>query len=236
MISRAIICLNLVQMIRSNYKDMFISKQIIVSIILLFSGITFGQNSKQKLDSIFSNEVNNLFKQGKLRESLALCKRLIKSYENINEKKSAIKVYVFAAKVNSNLFETKESLQYLNVAIKNNAGQDSPVVDAEIYSELGRNYMILGFTDMASDNISKSISIAKTLSFKDRVPILKYTYSLRSVIHEEENNIPALYRDLHLAHRDSPDTYTASRLGKFFIVYRKDMDSAKYYLNLGEKL
>jgi len=54
---------------------MYSNKQIIVFIILFFSGFAFGQNSKKELDSIFSNDVNTLFSKGELKESLALCKK-----------------------------------------------------------------------------------------------------------------------------------------------------------------
>ena len=126
-----------------------------------------GQNSKKELDSIFSNDVKTLFAKGELKESLALCKKLIKDYEKINEEKSAIKVYVYAANVNSNLFEIKESLQYLDIALKKNVDQNDPNLDAKIYAELGRNYNILGFTNKALDNYNKSLNIANSLPLEE---------------------------------------------------------------------
>ena len=215
---------------------MYSNKQIIVFIILFFSGFALGQNSKKELDSIFSNDVKTLFENGKLKESLALCKKLIKDYEKINEEKSAIKVYVYAANVNSNLFEIKESLQYLDIALKKNADQNNQDLDAKIYAELGRNYKILGFTKKALKNYSKSLNIANSLPLSNKKSLLNYTYGLRSAIYEDEKNIPALYKDLLLSHKSFPNTYNSSRLAKYFTVYKKNLDSAKYYLDLGAEL
>lgn len=202
----------------------------------LFVFFCFGQNSKQELDSLYENDVNTLFRQGKLKESLALCEKLIKGYEKINDQKGVVKVYVYAANINSNLFDIKKSLHYLDMALKKNANQNNLNVEAQIYAELGRNYNIIGFTKEAIENLNKSTSIAKRLPIENRNKILKYTYSLRSVIYEELGDFSGLYKDLHLSHNLSPDVYTSSRLGKFFIVHKKNLDSAKYYLELGNNL
>lgn len=215
---------------------MYSNKQIIVFIILFFSGFAFGQNSKKELDSIFTNDVKTLFAKGELKESLALCKKLIKDYEKINEEKSVIKLYIYAANVNSNLFEIKESLQYLDIALKKNADLNDPNLDAKIYAELGRNYSILGFTKKAFENYNKSLNIASSLPLRNKRSLLDYTYGLRSMIYEDKKNIPALYRDLILAHKSFPNTYNSSRLAKYFTVYQKNLDSARYYLDLGKKL
>lgn len=215
---------------------MYSNKQIIVFIILFFSGFAFGQNSKKELDSIFANDVKILFAKGELKESLALCKKLIKDYEKINEEKSVIKLYIYAANVNSNLFEIKESLQYLDIALKKNADLNDLNLDAKIYAELGRNYSILGFTKKAFENYNKSLNIASSLPLRNKRSLLDYTYGLRSMIYEDKKNIPALYRDLILAHKSFPNTYNSSRLAKYFTVYQKNLDSARYYLDLGKKL
>lgn len=138
--------------------------------------------------------------------------------------------------MNSNLFEIKESLQYLDIALKKNADQNDPNLDAKIYAELGRNYNILGFTNKALDNYNKSLNIANSLPLGNKNSLLNYTYGLRSAIYEEKKNIPALYRDLILAHKSFPNTHNSSRLAKYFTVYQKNLDSAKYYLDLGNKL
>ena len=39
-----------------------------------------------------------------------------------------------------------------------------------------------------------------------------------------------------LAHKSFPNTYNSSRLAKYFTVYQKNLDSARYYLDLGKKL
>ncbi|MBB6369664.1 tetratricopeptide repeat protein [Chryseobacterium shigense] len=212
------------------------SRKLLVIVTVLFLGFCFGQNTKKELDSLFVNNVSRLFNDGKLKESLALCEKLIEGYEKIDEKKEVVKVYVFAANINTNLFEIKESLKYLDIALIKNSDLNNPAIEARIYAELGRNYKILGFRDKAIENYNQGLSIAKTLPVQNVKSILKYIYSARGVIYEEENNIKAFEGDLYRAHKLAPDVYTSARLAKFFISYKKNLDSAKYYLDFGKKL
>ncbi|WP_262150061.1 tetratricopeptide repeat protein [Chryseobacterium foetidum] len=191
--------------------------------------------TKKETDSIFNKDVASLFKKGQLQESLELCKKVIQEYERLNANEDAAKAYLFAANISSNLYRTKESLRYLDLALEKCKDLDNPVLNARIYGEYGRNYNDLGFKEKAIEYYSIAIDIAKG-NPKSNGKNLQYFYGLRSVIHEENKNINAFYKDIQNAHKYFPNTHTASRLAKYYISYQKNLDSAKYYLDLGEKI
>lgn len=59
---------------------------------------------------------------------------------------------------------------------------------------------------------------------------------MRGYLHEYEKRYKMFYEDAHKAHYYSATPYTSVRLAKYFIVYEKKLDSAKYYLDLGAKI
>lgn len=191
--------------------------------------------SKKETDSIFKNDVTSHFKKGQLEESLELCKKVIKEYERLNANEDAAKAYLFAANTASNLYRTKESMRYLDFALEKCKDLENPILNARIYGEYGRNYSNLGFKEKALEYYTIAIDIAKG-NIKENATHLQYFYGLRSVIYEENKDLNAFYKDIKNAHKAIPNTHTSSRIAKYFIVYNKNLDSAKHYLDLGEKI
>lgn len=212
---------------------MHLTKIITIILLVFFSASYSGQKTKNELDSLFSQKVKMLFEEGKLDESLVVCKEVISGYEQLNEDKSALKAYVRAANICSNLFRTKESLQYLDIAAEKNAAIKDKYLESRINGGYGRNYQNLGFNDLALKYYDKAISIAEKNNDKIN---LEYFYGLQSVIYEEQKEINKLYRSLTKAHKSKPSVYNSARLAKYFLSFRKNLDSAKFYLDLGEKM
>ncbi len=212
---------------------MHLTKIITIILLVFFSASYSGQKTKNELDSLFSQKVKMLFEEGKLDESLVVCKEVISGYEQLNEDKSALKAYVRAANICSNLFRTKESLQYLDIAAEKNAAIKDESLESRINGGYGRNYQNLGFNDLALKYYDKAISIAEKNNDKIN---LEYFYGLQSVIYEEQKEINKLYRSLTKAHKSRPTVYNSARLAKYFLSFRKNLDSAKFYLDLGEKM
>lgn len=96
---------------------MKLNKGLFFFIILFFSNFILGQKPKKQLDSLF-NRLLVMRSEGKLKESLVLCKELISGYEQLKNEEKALKTYFIAANVSSNLYNTKESLAYLDIAAK----------------------------------------------------------------------------------------------------------------------
>ncbi|WP_139422261.1 tetratricopeptide repeat protein [Chryseobacterium mulctrae] len=211
--------------------------KLIILYLLIFSGISkmqAQQYSEKEIDSLLNKEVDQHFRSGKLEESLVLCKEVIKQYNRINNNDKSAKAYLSAANICSNLFRIKESLQYLDLALEKNKEVNNLDSEARIYGEYGRNYYQLGFKGKALENYDKSISLTKSAGLKNGNFQLQYYYGLRAKVYEESGNMKAFYTDLKNAHKAKSNTFTSARLAKYFIG-TKNLDSAEYYLNLGEQ-
>lgn len=205
-----------------------------ITILLIFFSASYsGQKTRKELDSLFSKKIKVLFAEGKLDEALVLCKEIISGYERLSDERGALKAYVYAANICSNLFRTKESLQYLDIAAEKNAVIKDEYLESRINAEYGRNYKNLGFYSLALKYYDKAISIAEK---NDNKNSLEYFYGLQGIIYEEQKEINKLYGSLTKAHKSKPTVYNSARLAKYFLSFRKDLDSAKFYLDLGEKM
>ncbi len=203
--------------------------------MLLFLPVfLFSQHSKAEIDSLKA-KVFQLRKDGKLKDAFVLSKRFLQENENSLEKKDLVSIYIQTGNILSNLSRIKESFSYLELALKENEELQDKILESRIYGEYGRNYKELGFHQKATEYYTKGIDLLKH-NTKPKNLQLQYLYSIRGVIYEEHGRLDFLYKDLHSAFQFYPDTYSASRLAKYFIVHKKNLDSAKYYLKKGDEL
>ncbi len=207
-----------------------------ITILLLLPLFLYSQYSKKQIDSL-KVKISQLRKDGDLEGALTLCKSILKENKNSEDKKELVSTYIQAGNILSNLSRVKESFDYLERALEGSQDIQDKEIEARIYGEYGRNYNVLGFTQKAIEYYTKGIDLSKNITdSKTRNTLLQYLYSSRGVIHEEAGQLDAFYKDLHSAHKIYPDTYSASRLAKYFTVHREDLDSAKYYLQKGEEM
>ena len=184
-----------------------------------------------------NQKIGELRKEGDLEVALALCKKILADKKNFGEKKELLRTYIQTGNLLSNLSRVKESFEYLELALEGNRDLQDTEIDAKIYGEFGRNYIALGFSQKSIEYFTKAIDLSKNITEpKIRKPLLQYLYSIRGVQYEETNQLDAFYKDLHSAYKLNPDTYSASRLAKYFTVHRENLDSAKYYLDRGEEM
>lgn len=211
-------------------------RQYLLSILLLLPLFFSSQYSKKKIDSL-NMVIYQLRKEGELDDALALCKTILKDADTSMDKKELINFTIQTGNLLSNLSRIKESFDYLELAMEGNRELKDNVLQAKIYGEYGRNYFSLGFSQKALEYFTKSIDLSKNIeNQKLKKSLLQYLYSTRAVIYEEDNQLDKLYNDLHKGYSNNPDTFCAARLAKYFTVHRKDMDSAKFYLQKGEQM
>ncbi|WP_422693168.1 hypothetical protein [Chryseobacterium sp. Mn2064] len=209
------------------------NKIITILLLIFFSDFYFAQNSKKELDSLFNKKVKVLFSEGKLDESLVVCKQVIAGYDQLGDDKASLQANMFAASICSNLFRTKESLKYLDIASQKNTIVNDENIGSKITAEYGRNYKNIGFFDLALEYYDKAIDVARKEKNKKS---LEYFYSLQSVVFEEQKKSDKFYVSLTKAHQSLPTVYNSARLAKYFLVFNKNLDSAKFYLDLGDKM
>lgn len=208
-----------------------------LNIIAIFFMVSFciGQTSKKELDSLFTHQVKSLFAKGEYQKSLALCQEVISGYKNINEKEGALEAYIYAANIYSNLYQIKESLHCLDRASEYIKEVNNPRLLSRLYAGYGRNFDNLGFQKNALEYFDKAIDIVKVDQQKYKKD-LQYYYEYKALIYEGQDKIKEFYSQLKLSHKINPTVYTSARLAKYFISLSKNLDSAKYYLNLGDQL
>ncbi len=214
---------------------LLISKKFFLLTILLLSLFLNAQRSKKELDSLYNAKVEIPFNKGEFSQALAECKELIPQYEKIGDHTKIVDIYIRMSHLQSSLFQIKESLETLQAALSKRYDINDPVKVSKIYAELGKNYNLLGFRNKAMENYNLGLNVLTNSDEKSLIA-KKYIYGLRSVIYEEEKKYNLLYTDLILAHKTTADPYSSSRLAKYYMVYKKNLDSARYYLDLGNRL
>jgi tetratricopeptide (TPR) repeat protein len=208
----------------------------IFAILLFLPLFLFSQYSKKEIEN-FNRKISQLRKEGKFGDALILYKKFIEDNKDGGNQQELLHAYVQTANVLSNLSRAKESIEYLELAEKGNQDLHNTEIEAKILGEYGRNYYALGFTQKAIEYYTKSIDLSENIKDeKSKVALLQYLYGLRSSIYEENKQFNNLYIDLHDSYKINPDTYSASRLAKYFTVHRKNLDSAQFYLKKGEEL
>lgn len=205
-----------------------------IFVLLFVVNFCFSQISKKETDSLLQKEIPRLRGSAEVEKSLLLCKKVIKNYESLNDKKGKREAYVVAANICMTLYRIKESFEYLELAEATNKSFKNPLIEAKIYAQYARNYDYLDYESLALENYGKAISILEVIKGENKD--LEYMYSSRGFLYEKKNMYKSYYKDAQKAHYYYRSPYTSVRLAKYFILYEKKSDSARYYLDLGEKL
>lgn len=210
------------------------SKNKFIFALFFVSNFCIGQISKQETDSLLKKEIPRLRGNAEVEKSFVLCKKVIKNYETLNDKKGITEAAIVAANICMTLYRISESFHFLELAEVNNNVLKNPLLEAKIYAQQGKNYDYLGYESLALESYNKGISILKIN--KEDKELTQFMYGARGFLYEKKQNYNAFYQDTHKAHDYLPNTHTAVRLAKYHILYKKNLDSAKFYLDLAEHL
>lgn len=211
-------------------------RRYILIILFCLPILLSSQYSKKEIDSL-KLKIFELRKDGNFDDALVLCQKILKEKKNFGDKKELLRTYIQAGNILSNLSRVKESFEYLELALEENRDLKDKEIEAMIYGELGRNYIELGFNKKAIEYFTKGIDLLNNMAdLKVKKPLLQYFYGARSVLYEDTNQWDAFYNDLRSANRLNPNTFSASRLAKYFTMHRVNLDSAKYYLEKGDEM
>ena len=210
-----------------------IFKLTLAFLVVFSANFSLAQHSKKETDSLLEKEIPRLRGSAEVEKSLLLCKKVIKDYEFLNDQKGKSEAYLVAANICMTLYRIKESFEYLELAESINKNLKSSLIEAKIHAQYGKNYDYLGYESLALESYNKGISILNTIKDKE---LAHFMYAARGFLYEKKRNYNAFYQDAHKAHDYYPNTQTAVRLAKYHIIYKKNLDSAKLYLNIAEHL
>ena len=210
-----------------------IFKLTLAFLVVFSANFSLAQHSKKETDSLLEKEIPRLRGSAEVEKSLLLCKKVIKDYEFLNDQKGKSEAYLVAANICMTLYRIKESFEYLELAESINKNLKSSLIEAKIHAQYGKNYDYLGYESLALESYNKGISILNTIKDKE---LAHFMYAARGFLYEKKRNYNAFYQDAHKAHDYYPNTQTAVRLAKYHIIYKKNLDSGKFYLNIAEHL
>jgi len=218
-----------------NSKVFFINRTLNIFLLLL-SCLFYGQRSLYEIDSLY-NTTQELRKKGKYQEALDLNLSLIESSKLIGYTKGAAYSSFEVGNIYHNMGSYKESMNYLEQALRYNSYIKIPELYSKSYTELGKNYSMLNLLQNAIDNYKTAEYWAYKITDKSKKEkALFYVYSCEAVSYEalEDWNASALASEK--AFNIKKDIISATRIAKNYILYKNDLVSAKKFLDISNRL
>ena len=139
------------------------SKNKFIFALFFVSNFCFGQISKQETDSLLKKEIPRLRGNAEVEKSFVLCKKVIKNYETLNDKKGITEAAIVAANICMTLYRISESFHFLELAEVNNKVLKNPLLEAKIYAQQGKNYDYLGYESLALESYNKGVLVIKNI-------------------------------------------------------------------------
>ncbi|RYE21209.1 MAG: hypothetical protein EOP51_16140 [Sphingobacteriales bacterium] len=197
----------------------------------------WAQYSNKQIDS-FINIVSTALRQnGQWKEAVGLFEKMIPASRQNNYQKAVIDCYINLGNLNYMLGNSTSSILYLDTALTELNGIQNKGLEVRILSELGKNYLHLGKHDKALEYFDKGVVIASAIKDEEvKKRQLQYIYAMQASVYENSNNISQYYQALEKAYQLLPNPLLASRMTKYFLLYNKNLDSARNYIEIANKM
>ncbi|MFY0481122.1 tetratricopeptide repeat protein [Flavobacterium sp. PLA-1-15] len=205
---------------------------------ILVSIFGYAQVSKAHIDSLITYENSRLRKEGKFEECIILNKKIIA----LSEQKKYIRGIGWGYKGlgNSlgNLGRYKESLDYLNLAREKANIINDYELKSLVANEIGKNY---NDQKVAPHQAIKQFKLAEEFAHSikdkyDRETQLLYSYENQASAYFGINVPDSAKIYLHKAMKIEENTYDASSLAHYYLKHDVNLDSARHYLQVADKL
>jgi tetratricopeptide (TPR) repeat protein len=201
---------------------------------LLFFMLFFAKSQSQtmplkKLDSIYL-----AYKlKGDLEKAINFNIKELKNYEKAKNTDGIITVYINIAGLLTTSNNYKKSIEYLNKAKAIIKNTKNPDLHSRMYNGYGFNYSMLGFFEQSNENFN--IALQYTSRIKDaalKADVLYNIYDYKWYNFEAMGKLDSVYaiqkKCLELMPH-KPLIYV--KIAERFIRKKKNIDSAKYYLD-----
>ncbi|SDF24102.1 Tetratricopeptide repeat-containing protein [Epilithonimonas hungarica] len=211
----------------------------ILFILMLLSVRVNGQRKTYPdIDQALMDNYNNTHDSGKFKEGIESTLKLINQCRKLNFQKGVVVGYIDIGNFLCTINYYSESLKYLEIAEKELTKIKDYSLATELYTEFGKVYHFIGLYDTSNQYYNKAIISNKKISNPiDRKNNSVYVYACKAdnLKYLKESDSSKIY--FEKAFKIEPDAITASNLALHYINNDpKKMDSAIYYLKLGNQL
>jgi DNA-binding CsgD family transcriptional regulator len=170
------------------------------------------------------------YNRGEFEKSLNFNINALEQYQKQNNKDGIVTVYTNIAYLLFSFHKLKESIHYLDRAKKEMKGDDNPLFQARIYNEYAKNYTKLGMLSQSNINFNKAIKYANKIpDAKQKRYLLFYSYTWKRLnfLNQGDSLESIDKKSLKIM----PSAITYKKIADHFIMNKKQLDSAEYYLN-----
>ncbi|RYE22459.1 MAG: tetratricopeptide repeat protein [Sphingobacteriales bacterium] len=217
---------------------MFKCAVIIVLTFFYFTPLRLtAQYSNKQIDSLINSTAQNYRQEGKWYEGLLLFNNILQASRENNYQKGIVESCINLANFYYLMGNSTASIQQLDTAIAASNGLTNKILEQRIYSELGKNYFHINQTKKAEEYLKKALSIAAEIKEEQpRLRNIQYIYAILATVYEKNNNISMFYFSLEKAYHTLPNPILASRMTKYYLIYNKNLDSARTYIEKANKM
>ena len=200
---------------------------ILVFILLFFTG----NGQHPEIDSALYKDNYGLRVKGKFDEAITLNKRLIERSKQLNYTKGIAWGYFNIGNILCTRNQYEESLKYLGFAETELNKIEEDYLSASVNAEYGRVYNALGLYERSNGYYNKAIRINRNVVDKARRDrLFHFIYASKIYNFESSKQYDSIYIYLQKAYHITPAPITAANIADYYLRYKKNTDSAEYYL------
>ena len=206
--------------------------------LLAFNKAGAQSYSRAEIDSLQTYQDKLLKTQGKYSEAEILGKKLITASEEIEFKKGIAQGYLNLGNLYCTLNRFGESIQTLKkVAFFLNEHLDELYLNSRLEIELGRNYMGLGYFNLADKHFRSAMSLTyklKDKTLKKRLQLFLYG-NMADVLNRLNRHTEAL-NYLEKGFLLNRNAEYAIQISHHYLRYQPTLDSATFYLQFAQRM
>ncbi|RYD78064.1 MAG: hypothetical protein EOP53_11870 [Sphingobacteriales bacterium] len=215
-------------------------KSAFILILLAFSCAGKGlmaQYSNKQIDSLLNNATIESLMEGNYNASIELYKIAQKAARQNNYQLGVAKTYLLIGEIHHLQADWTTSMLYLDTAAFEMAGINNIALQVRILTEQGRNYERMFFDNKAIANFDKALALTEQIKKQDvKTRNFQHIYTLQASMYERRKNIPQYFSAIEKAYHIDPNPMVASRMTRYFLLYNKNIDSARAYIEKANKM
>lgn len=211
---------------------------IIVLKVLLFipAGVS-AQYSNKEIDSLINIVALQCRQDGKWKEGLEVYSTALRASRQNNYRKGIVESYMNMGNLYYMWSNSTASILYLDTALSELKGLENKALETRVLAEFGKNYFHFSQTEKSLQYFDQALKVAAEIKDEHtRTKNMHYIYAILASVYESNNQVSNFYNALEKAYASSPNPLVASRMARYFLLYNKNLDSARTYIEKANKM